>query len=113
MKLKVCGLSNPNEVETCVSLKINYCGFILNYSRSHRCISSDKAKLLTNINKENTKYVGVLVEPSEEELNIFSKLNFDYFQLYGNYSSDDLLKIKKKYKKKNNFINSGKKQKRY
>ena len=31
MKLKVCGLSNPIEVETCVSLNVNYCGFILNF----------------------------------------------------------------------------------
>ena len=100
MKLKVCGLSNPNEVETCVSLKIDYCGFILNYPKSHRYISLDKTKYLTNINKEDTKYVGVLVKPTEEELNIFSKLNFDYFQLYGDYNSDDLYKIKKKYKKK-------------
>ena len=100
MKLKVCGLSNPNEVETCVSLKIDYCGFILNYPKSHRYISLDKTKYLTNINKEDTKYVGVLVKPTEEELNIFSKLNFDYFQLYGDYNSDALYKIKKKYKKK-------------
>ena len=100
MKLKVCGLSNPIEVETCVTLKINYCGFILNYPKSHRNISLNNAKNLTNIRKGNTKYVGVLVKPSEKELDQFSKLDFDYFQLYGNYNSEDLNKIKKKYQKK-------------
>ena len=100
MKLKVCGLSNPIEVETCVELNVDYCGFILNYPQSHRYISLDKAKGLTDINKGKTKYVGVLVKPSENELNQFSKLNLDYFQLYGNYKSDELIKIKEKFKKK-------------
>ena len=98
MKLKVCGLSNPNEVEACVSLKVNYCGFILNFTKSHRHITLEKAKYLTNINKDKTKYVGVLVKPTDEELNKFSKLNLDYFQLYGNFSSEDLVQIKKKFK---------------
>ena len=100
MKLKVCGLSNPIEVETCVELNVDYCGFILNYPKSHRYISLDKAKDLTNINKGETKYVGVLVEPNDNELDQFSKLNLDYFQLYGNYKSDELIKIKEKFKKK-------------
>jgi len=99
MKLKVCGLSNPIEVDTCVSHHVDYCGFILNYPKSHRYISLEKAKKLTNINKGNTKYVGVLVNPTEEELIIFSKLNLDYFQLYGNYKCSELIKIREKYKK--------------
>tara|TARA_B110001450_G_scaffold189512_1_gene177671 strand:+ start:236 stop:853 length:618 start_codon:yes stop_codon:yes gene_type:complete len=100
MKLKVCGLSNPLEVETCVSLNVNYCGFILNYPESHRYISFDKAKKLTEINKEKAKYVGVLVKPTEEELNKFSELNLDYFQLYGNFDFEEIIKIKEKFKKK-------------
>jgi len=100
MKLKVCGLSNPVEIETCVSLNINYCGFILNYPKSHRHISFDRARELTKINKGNSKYVGVLVEPTIEQLNQFSELNFDYFQLYGNFHPDELISIKDKFKKK-------------
>ena len=100
MKLKICGLSNAIEVETCVSLNVNYCGFILNFPKSHRYISLDKAKELTNINKKNTKYVGVIVEPTEEELNNFSKLKFDYFKLNGNFNSEKFIKIRDKYKKK-------------
>ena len=98
MKLKVCGLSNSLEVETCVSLKVNYCGFILNYRKSHRYVSLDKARSLTNINRQNTNYVGVLVKPTDEELNQFSKLNLDYFQLYGNFNSEKIIQIKEKFK---------------
>ena len=100
MKLKICGLSNPIEIETCIISNVDYCGFILNYTKSHRYISLDKARELTKINKGNTKYVGVLVEPTIEQLNQFSELNFDYFQLYGNFHPDELMNIKEKFKKK-------------
>ena len=100
MKLKVCGLSRSIEVETCVNNAVDYCGFILNYPKSHRFISQNKAKMLTNISKGNTKYVGVLVRPTEDQLNQFSELNLDYFQLYGNFHSEELIKIKEKFKKK-------------
>ena len=100
MKLKVCGLSKPTEVETCVSDKVDYCGFILNFPKSHRHISFDKAKDLTEINKGSSQFVGVLVKPTDQELDKFSKLNLDYFQLYGDYSNSELIKIKEKYGKK-------------
>ena len=100
MKLKVCGLSKPVEVETCVKNGVDFCGFILNYPKSHRHIPLKKAEHLTNINKGNTEYVGVLVKPTNEELDKFSKLNLDYFQLYGDFSSIELIKIKEKFKKK-------------
>ena len=100
MKLKVCGLSKTVEVETCVENKVNYCGFILNYPKSHRFISADKAKALTNIEKKETKYVGVLVSPTDKEIEAFSKLNFDFLQLYGDYNNKSLAYIKKKFNKK-------------
>ena len=100
MKLKICGLSNPEEVKFCVKNDVDYCGFILNYPKSHRFISPDRAKILTEIDKVNSKYVGVLVKPSEAELENFAKLNFDFFQLYGDYDVDYLNKVKKKFSKK-------------
>ena len=100
MKLKICGLSNPKEVDVCINNKVNFCGFILNYPKSHRHISFEKAKELSNIEKNKTQYVGVLVEPSLEELKKFSQLNLDYFQLYGQYDNKSLENIKNKFKKK-------------
>jgi phosphoribosylanthranilate isomerase len=100
MKLKVCGLSNPNEVEICIKNNVNFCGFILNYPKSHRYISYEKAKKLLSINKNNTQFVGVLVQPSLEELKKFSQLNLDYFQLYGQYDNKSLKRIKDEFEKK-------------
>ena len=100
MKIKVCGLSNAEQVKTCVQHEADYCGFILNYPKSHRFIQFEKAKELTSIKKKNTKYVGVLVNPKNEELEKFSKLNIDYFQIYGNYNEKLISNIKLKFNKK-------------
>ena len=55
MKAKICGLSTAEQVQTCVDHNADYCGFILNYPKSHRFIEFDKAKELTNINKKKNK----------------------------------------------------------
>ena len=100
MQAKVCGLTTAEQVETCVSHGANFCGFILNYQKSHRYINYQIAKKITDVKKHNAYYVGVLVNPSKEELTMFSNLNLDYFQIYGNYSKEQLNEIKTNYKKK-------------
>jgi len=100
MKAKVCGLSTAEQVKTCIDHGANYCGFILNYPKSNRFIDLEKAKELTSIKKKNTKYVGVLVNPKNEELEKFSRLDIDYFQIYGNYKNTLISKIKSKFGKK-------------
>ena len=93
MKLKICGLSRPNEVETCINNGVDFCGFILNFPKSHRYINNELANKLTNLDKKKSRFVGVLVQPSKKELEKFSKLNLDYFQLYGNYNDDQIFQI--------------------
>ena len=100
MKAKVCGLSTTEQVKTCIDLGANYCGFILNYRKSHRFVELEIAQQLTSVEKKNTKFVGVLVNPTNEELEKFSKLNIDYFQIYGNYDEKKISKIKLKFNKK-------------
>ena len=100
MKVKICGLTEAEHVKTCVNNNTDFCGFILNYPKSHRFVSFDKAKDLTSLDKKKSKFVGVLVNPQENELKKFSLLNIDYFQLYGSFSKEKLIEIKEKYKKK-------------
>ena len=100
MKVKICGLSTAEQVQTSIKYGADFCGFILNYPKSHRFIEFEKAKELTKIEKKNTKYVAVLVNPNEDELEKFSKLNIDYFQIYGNYNSNLISNIKSKFNKK-------------
>ena len=111
MKVKICGLSNPEHVKTCINFNADFCGFILNYPKSHRFISFEKAHELTSIKKNKTQYVGVLVEPNEEELIKYSKLKIDYFQIYGNFSRENIISFKSKFKKKIIFTIQVKSQK--
>jgi len=100
MQAKVCGLSTSEQVETCIEHGANFCGFILNYEKSHRFINYQTAEKLTKINKKNTAYVGVLVNPTVDELKMFSNLNLDYFQIYGDLTLEQINLIKLKYNKK-------------
>ena len=100
MQAKVCGLSTSDQVETCIKYGANFCGFILNYKKSHRFINYQTADQLTKINKKNTAYVGVLVNPTMDEIKTFSNLNLDYFQIYGDLTLDQITSIKLKYNKK-------------
>ncbi len=100
MQSKICGLTSSKQVKTCISYGADFCGFILNYKKSHRYINYNRAKKLTDIDKKQTKYVGVLVNPTEKEFKKFSLLNLDYFQIYGQFTSGQIKKVRKKYKKK-------------
>ena len=100
MQAKVCGLSTPEQVEKCIEYSANFCGFILNYKKSHRFIDYQTAEQLTKINRKNTSYVGVLVNPTTTEFKTFANLSLDYFQVYGNFDAEQISEIKAKYKKK-------------
>ena len=100
MQAKVCGLKTIEQVECCIEYGASYCGFILNYKKSHRFIDYQTANHLTKINKKNTAYVGVLVSPTIEEIKKFSNLDLDYFQIYGELSKEQIILIKSKYNKK-------------
>ena len=100
MQAKICGLTTAEHVQTCLDYGASFCGFILNYKKSHRFIDYKTAEILTNIPKYNTSYVGVFVNPTEEELEQYAKLKLDYFQIYGDFNSEYISKIKDKYKKK-------------
>ena len=90
----------PNRGRNLCFIKRELLRFYFEFSKKPLYISLEVAKVLTKIDKKNTKYVGVLVNPTEMELNRYSELDLDYFQLYGNYNLEKIEKIKKKFRKK-------------
>jgi phosphoribosylanthranilate isomerase len=101
MKLKICGISDSKTLEhlTAHSHPPEYIGFIVNYPKSKRFIEFSHLKELLKINKKNSKYVAVLVNPHEDILEKIKDLSFDYYQIY-DCSLNEIKYIKKKYKKK-------------
>ena len=100
MQVKVCGLKTTEQVESCIKYGASFCGFILNYKKSHRFINYKLADQLTKINKKNTSFVGVLVNPTIDEIQKFSNLKLDYFQIYGELNPEQIASIKFRYNKK-------------
>jgi len=101
MKIKICGISDSKTLEylTSHSNPPEYIGFITNYPKSKRYVKLDKLKDLLKIDKKNSKYIAVLVNPNEDILEKIKDLPFDYYQIY-DCPVNKIELIKKKYKKK-------------
>jgi len=97
--LKICGVSDPETLNFILNHQYppKFIGFITNYKKSKRYVSYENLKNLLNVNKKQTNFVSVLVNPSNELLEKIKDLNFDYYQLY-DVNPIRTFEIKKKYK---------------
>ncbi len=97
--LKICGISDPKTLNYILNHPFppKFIGFITNYKKSRRYVEYEDLKNLININKKQTYFVSVLVDPSDELLEKIKDLNFDYYQLY-DVDPVRTVEIKKKYK---------------
>ena len=99
LKAKICGLRKKIEVETAIKHGAAFCGFILNYPNSHRHIQNlEEIKFLTDLKRETTRTVAILVNPNDTILEKIKSLQFDFIQLHGDESLDRIKEIKQKYK---------------
>ena len=82
--IKICGISDLETLNFILNHKHppEFIGFISNYKKSKRYVDHNNLKNLVNVNKKNIKFVSVLVDPNDEELDRIKTLNFDYYQLY-------------------------------
>ena len=97
--LKICGVSDPKTLNYILNHPNppKFIGFITNYKKSKRYVEYENLKNLININKKQTNFVSVLVDPSDKLLEKIKDLNFDYYQLY-DVDPVRTMEIKKKYK---------------
>ena len=79
---KICGLSESDQIQTCINYGASMCGYILFYPKSHRNLNLDKAKELTSL-KHSKSNVAVMVNPSRVDLESIKDFNFHYYQIYG------------------------------
>ena len=98
MKSKICGVSDSKTLKyfTQHPNPPQYIGFIVNYPRSRRFVEYNPLKELLKIDKNNSKYVAVLVKPNESILEKIKDLPFDYYQIY-NCSPAEIKSIIEKY----------------
>ena len=101
MKTKICGISDSETLKylTKHTNSPGYIGFIVNYQKSKRFVEYHKLKELLKVDKNNSKYVAVLVKPDENILKKIKDLPFDYYQIY-DCNLAELKFIKKNYNRK-------------
>jgi len=101
LKSKICGVSDSKTLDfiTSHSYPPQFIGFIVNYPKSKRYVKLGKLKNLLKIDKKNSSYVAVLVNPDHNILEDIKDLPFDYYQLY-DCDPSQIKFIKERYKKK-------------
>ena len=101
LKTKICGVSDSKTLNYLVNHNHppHFIGFIVNYKKSKRYVDQNILKELLKINKRNSYYVAVLVNPDEDILEKIKDLPFDYYQLY-DCDPKKIKSIKEKYNKK-------------
>ncbi len=96
--VKICGVSDLKTLKYILNHQFppKFIGFITNYKKSKRYVEYEKLKQLLKIKKNQTDFVSVLVNPTDELLEKINYLNFNYYQLY-NVSAKKTRMIKEKY----------------
>lgn len=91
-KVKICGLSTVEAVETAVLAGADYIGFV--FAKSKRQVSLEQAHELARLVTGKTKIVGVFVSPSLEELEqAIAQVPLDIVQIHGSFDEDQIPKI--------------------
>lgn len=68
MKVKICGLSRPEDIEAVNAAKPDYCGFIVNFPKSRRNVSPDTLRALRAGLDGSVTPVGVFVDQPVEDI---------------------------------------------
>ena len=91
-KVKICGLSTVEAVETAVLAGADYIGFV--FAESKRQVSLEQAHELAKLVTGKTKIVGVFVSPSLEELEqAIAQVPLDIVQIHGMFDEAMIPKI--------------------
>ncbi|HEY2583925.1 MAG TPA: phosphoribosylanthranilate isomerase [Mucilaginibacter sp.] len=87
MKIKICGLKDPENIKAVSALGPNYMGFIF-YGRSPRFVNKDSLESLKNIPDSIFK-TAVFVNETAERINkLIDQHNFDTIQLHGDETAE-------------------------
>ena len=86
-KVKICGLSTKEAVETAVSAGADYIGFV--FAPSKRQVTVEQATELAKFIPSHIRKVGVFVSPSRADLlEAIEKVGLDLVQVHGQVADD-------------------------
>ncbi len=95
MKIKICGLYRNEDIDFANEALPDYIGFVLNFPKSHRNITLDKAEELKKRLDPKIKAVGVFVDADFDYIGQAAERKIiDIIQLHGNETEDYIRELK-------------------
>lgn len=82
-KIKICGLTTPQEAEWVSKAQADYAGMVLFFPKSKRNITIDQAKEIMKSLSSQIKKVAVVVSPSALQIKEIQEAGFDIVQIHG------------------------------
>ncbi len=82
-KIKICGLTTPQEAEWVSKAQADYAGMVLFFPKSKRNITIDRAKEIMKSLSPKIQKVAVVVSPSALQIKEIQEAGFDIVQIHG------------------------------
>ena len=96
-KVKICGMTEKETIQTAIQHKVDYLGFVF-YKKSPRNLTIDQARELTKNIPPHVKKIAVLVDAKDEFIEQI-KDYFDCLQLHGHEDVKRIRELKQKFNK--------------
>ena len=94
-RIKICGLYRPEDIEYVNEAEPDWCGFIINFPRSHRNRTPDQVRALRENLSERIRPVGVFVDsPVEEVAALLKDQTLSVAQLHGHEDSAFIARLR-------------------
>ncbi|MCD7825053.1 MAG: phosphoribosylanthranilate isomerase [Clostridiaceae bacterium] len=88
MKIKICGLTKPEEAAYLNENHVDFAGFVLFCPKSKRNNTIKTAEKIMEKLDASIQKTAVVVSPAPEQILAVQKAGFDYIQIHGNLSEE-------------------------
>ena len=94
-KIKICGLSRPEDIKYVNAAKPDYAGFVIDYPKSHRSITPDQLREFVKALDDDITPVGVFVDAGEElAADLYNSGVIKIMQLHGNEDDEYIARLR-------------------
>ena len=94
-KIKICGLFRECDIEAVNAHRPDWCGFIVNFSKSHRSLAPDAVRALRSMLDPGIVPVGVFVDqPAEDVAALLNDGTISVAQLHGHEDADYIAQLR-------------------
>lgn len=94
-KVKLCGMSRPEDIEAVNAVRPDFCGFVVDCPRSRRNVDSEKAAELASMVDAGIGAVGVFVDEPIEVVARLSESSLSAVQLHGHEDEEYIQELRK------------------